>query len=189
MAASSSASKPKVSRQQARDRKATSRQRMTTDLGRDTFLRTRAVGPKTQITYGKIVADFEKFANIQLTPQTRLRLIDPLLEKYITVMFFDGVGIASARYVLAAVAWVCAVPRVAESLPLAKQALRGYARLDPDKSKEPLPWEAASLMSQWLARNGSILAATALLIGFDLYLRPSELLGLKEGHVFPPRGV
>ena len=76
-------------------------------------------------------------------------------------------------------AWVCGWPTRGISFPLAKPALKGWRRVFPGIPRDPLPWAAAVLSARALLDSplpDAAAVAAAIVIGVDLYLRPSEAL-------------
>ena len=76
-------------------------------------------------------------------------------------------------------------------LPLSKAALKGFAKLCPEGTRDPPPWEvlfllALSLLSGKL-RRVHVLVAIIVVLAFDCYLRPSEALNLRKQDVTAPR--
>ncbi len=113
---------------------------------------------------------------------TDLPLVDSFLESHLEQMFIGDASKNDARYLVAAVAHRFNVTmRDATTLPRAKAALAGWGKLEPDKTSDPLQGVAALVIADRLRRDGSAVslqAARGLLLQFDLYLRPGELIDL-----------
>ena len=137
------------------------------------------------------MADFQVWAGLVLTVGMSSAALDPILDGYLSHLYFRGEGVATARYVLFAVIWFCVLPsRDPAVLTLSKQTLKGYGKKNPDVSRDPGPKEALALIAEWLYEQKGIegaLMAAAFLLQFDLYARPSEAISIKRSHVFPPR--
>ena len=155
------------------------------------FLHKASVSSRTRRVYEQYVGDVVAAFGEQLDDQTPHDHLDHVLDKYLNRMFQDGAGASEARLCLYGIAWHCRQPtRSPEVLPLAKMAMKGFTRLDPDKSKDPGPWETALIIAAHsLAHHpcGGDVAAS-ILCQFDMYLRPSEMNAIKKQDVLPPRG-
>ena len=66
------------------------------------------------------------------------------------------------------------------------RALKGWGRLAPNGTREPLPWLGLMALIGALLSRKKLTQAFALLLGFALYLRPGELLALTACSLTPP---
>jgi len=73
-------------------------------------------------------------------------------------------------------------------LPRAGQALRGFRRLAPGRTRLPLPWEAVALIAEQLALDGYWATALLVVLAFHCYFRPSEGFKLTREMMVPPIG-
>lgn len=71
-------------------------------------------------------------------------------------------------------------------LPITDQALKGWARLRPGKSWPPIPLSAVQAVAAHLSELGELRAAVGILLAFECYLRPSELLALCPSDIMFP---
>ena len=71
------------------------------------------------------------------------------------------------------------IPGIKRHIPLTLQSLKGFNRLQPSKQRPPLPWTATVVMAAWLSSRGYLRTAIGILLSFDCYLRPGELMGLR----------
>eukprot|EP00973_Karenia_brevis_P089329 12386489-Karenia_brevis.AAC.1 len=62
--------------------------------------------------------------------------------------------------------------------PRALRSLKGWERLQPSQSREPLPYYACLTICCHLLSQGKIAMALAIHLGFVAYLRPRELTSL-----------
>ena len=105
--------------------------------------------------------------------------LDCKMEIYIERLFALGKPKSFAVYAVASLYFLACVSKRVVVMPRTLAALKGWGKLQPDRSREPCPWVVALLISKFLAdRPGQLqlLAARALLIQFSLLLRPSELI-------------
>lgn len=70
-----------------------------------------------------------------------------------------------------------------QDLVLAKRQLRGWKRLEPTQSREPVPERVAFGMAVQFCRTNRPLYALAVLLAFDTYMRIGEVLGLQNEDV------
>ena len=161
-------------------------------VGTPGFLQQQSVTSRTRTLYLQYVADAEEDLHTKFQPNMPVAKVDALLEKHVNKMFGDGASIAQARYAVYAVAWRCRIAtRCPTILPLAKQSLKGFMRLDPETSKDPGPWEAALLVAAHSILTDPLRgpdAAASILCQFDLFCRPGEINALAKQHVLPPKG-
>eukprot|EP00973_Karenia_brevis_P016376 2242910-Karenia_brevis.AAC.1 len=76
--------------------------------------------------------------------------------------------------------------RLKEIFPQATRSLKGWERLAPSTTRDPLPWYGfLNILTSLLSQN-KIAQAICILIGFLCYLRPRELTGLKVKQLLPP---
>eukprot|EP00971_Amphidinium_carterae_P344159 6484374-Amphidinium_carterae.1 len=145
------------------------------------------VSATTARRYGSLVMDFAMRTNVD--PAGALPALDTALAGEIGRLYFEGAGVGAAQFLMAAVAHVRLVRLRDMATPFAKAALSGFLRLARPRSRAPVPWEAVILMADWLSRQRSPRkhqAAAAMLLQYDIYARPSEILGLTRACISPP---
>ena len=113
---------------------------------------------------------------------------DVTLECYFESLFLGGEAKANARWCLYGLAWQRGWATKGGAFPKAKQALKGWDRLQPPGSREPAVWEAVLAVADDLIGRDlqSTLVGALLPVAFDGYLRPSEALGLRGADVLRP---
>lgn len=72
------------------------------------------------------------------------------------------------------------------SMPCVRQSLQGWRKLDPPKSRLPLPWEVTCFMVQEALRQGKKSEGFMMLFCFALYLRPGEAARLRVRDLVAP---
>lgn len=76
-----------------------------------------------------------------------------------------------------------------QGLPITDLAIQGWQRQRPGVSWPPMPWSAVQAVSAMLCEGGHFSAAVGVLLAFECYLRPSEVLALRRADVaFPDEG-
>ena len=109
--------------------------------------------------------------------------------QYFDHLFFKGSPSGIGRTVLASVChcrpdWPLCLRSDVGSI---KKALKGWKRLAPGNSKDPLPWILVLALASELNQHGHFEMSTATLLATDAYLRPGEIGSLKGNSLVPPR--
>ena len=71
-------------------------------------------------------------------------------------------------------------------LPQARACLKGWERVKKSQSHPPLTWEVTIVIACTMSHAGYHGPAVAMLVGFDCYLRVSELTGLRRKDIVMP---
>ena len=107
------------------------------------FLRRATVSAVTRKRYR---AAFEQVTAVAKCQGLRCQTHDELdiaLDAFVEHLSMQGEAPVAARYAIYGTAWVKDLPaRGVAVLPLAKKALKGFGRLDPEATRDPLPMEA-----------------------------------------------
>ena len=115
-------------------------------------------------------------------------VLDQALCRMLNIMFSDGEDLSHAQYMLAASLFFN--PHLKSSkqmaLPLTKQTLQGWKKLDPPKARLPLPWEAVCGLVELSFLEGQREIGLMMLLCFCLYLRPGEVTRLRVQDLVPP---
>ena len=69
-------------------------------------------------------------------------------------------------------------PHGSDTLPRSRRALQGWAKLEPQTTRPPLPWEMAALIALRLFEQGHELAGLAVMLMFASYARPCGVFTL-----------
>jgi len=167
------------------------RQQQVQQDQRSGFLSRASVGVESAARYRKAVEDFRSWATEQRLRFDSIMDLDITLEKYFEFLYFDGCEPHEGRQTMYGEAYVRKISiRAGDVLPSAKQALRGWLKRAPERSKDPMPWLAVFPLVEELLNLGSTAAleAAALLpMHFDAYLRPTEGLELSVSDVILPQ--
>jgi integrase len=115
-------------------------------------------------------------------------VLDQALCRMLNIMFSDGEDLSHAQYMLAASLFFN--PHLKSSkqmaLPLTKQTLQCWKKLDPPKARLPLPWEAVCGLVELSFLEGQREIGLMMLLCFCLYLRPGEVTRLRVQDLVPP---
>ena len=155
------------------------------DLGPG-FLRRRRLTVRTRILYTEAACRLQRWCH-EHRRSLASDQIDSSLEAFFEHLYLSGETAYEARMTLYGVAWEHKmITRDINVLPCAKEALRGFVKAAPERTREPLPWAAALLISHDMIQTDGLPglhAARALVTGFDGYARPSELLMTRRSQV------
>ncbi|CAE7388291.1 unnamed protein product [Symbiodinium sp. CCMP2592] len=117
-------------------------------------------------------------------------IVDRALCEVLEDLFDEGEDFSQAQFTMAAVLFYQPAlwsPKQT-NLPLAKQTLQGWRKLDPPKSRLPLPWEVTCLLAQEAMQLGCVEIGLFMLLCFVAYLRPGEATRLRVMDLVRPLG-
>ena len=156
--------------------------------GKRSFLEENAVAPATALDYRRRVEELAKWFDLRGLPHASAAQQDAGITDFLNMKWFEGFEIAEGRKYLSA--WRDSHSslglNVLQTFPRASRALQGWARLDPGKTRAPLPWPVAALLAASMARKGMVDAALAVVLMFFGYLRPSEALRIQACDLVEP---
>lgn len=140
------------------------------------------MGKITLQRYTTNVKAFEELTGIatQEPPiaATKIAAVDAAMSRCLEDMFFDGDPVSNGRYMYYAIRWQYCLKDA--ELPLSHTALQGFIKVDRETVRDPAPWEVAVIAARQLLQHdrslAAVEAAALILLQFDLYSRPSELL-------------
>ena len=156
-----------------------------TDLS---FLEWNTVRAPTASGYEEKVNKFNKWLRDNSIEVTNEFSLDLALTEYLEDLYFRGYNHSEGDALMASLKYFSHALATArpDPLPRASRSLRGFRRLAPGCSRAPLPWVAVCAMAGAAVADGSYLFAVALILQFVCYLRPHELLNLKQHQVVEP---
>lgn len=145
------------------------------------MLRIKRVKPVTLLRYSDHVDDFLQWCRRHRKSTNTCRLADKALSVYMNVLFEDGATLTSAGYTLFGFIALKTVPDRAERdmLPLARCALTAWRHSKHGTSRVGVPPQVIYHFAKFCVDAGLVTAATAALLQYDLYARPSEILQLR----------
>ena len=148
-----------------------------------------SVTTKTRDKYKKAVKDFLMFVGATSLAMPLDRL-DAKAVSYCDHRFLEGKGVGAGSTLLAGLQF--SMPDVSRNgwlhVPRFGRALKGWSRLAPTATRQPLPWMVCAAIAHSLLEMASIAHCLAWLLMVDCYLRPSEALKLRcEQFVLPVR--
>ncbi|CAK0792870.1 unnamed protein product, partial [Prorocentrum cordatum] len=152
------------------------------------LLRRSTVRPATAARYSGCAQELDQFVAGSGGGFADPRAAGATLERCFESLFLGGEAKANARWCLYGLAWQRGWATKGGAFPRAKQALKGWGRLQPPGSRVPAVWEAVLAVADDLIGRDlqSTLAGALLLVAFDGYLRPPEALSLRGADVLRP---
>lgn len=126
---------------------------------------------------------FVKQEHLSIKGETNL---DNALTYYLNYLFEEGHDLGDGTKTLAAI--LDSHPGCGQRtrLPRSRRALQGWNRLDPQKTRPPLPWGLVALIALELAKEGHIIECLTVLLSFVAYLRPGEALSIRKQDLILP---
>lgn len=109
---------------------------------------------------------------------------------FLDVMFAEGEDLGQAQYMVAAVQFKLPHERSPRQMkmPMTRQAMQGWRKMDPRRSRLPLPWEVVCLMMKYCMQNQMIQEALMMALCFVCYLRPGKVTKLRVMDLVAPVG-
>ena len=153
------------------------------------LLRLRRISAKTVVLYNQRVAEFLSWASAQqVMVGSSERRLDINMSKYFNELYEDGEAYNVASYTLFGFIALKMSPKRPEKdlLPLARSALNAWKASTPCASRVGVPPQVIYRFACFCLESGERDAAAAVLIQYDLYLRPSEILQLKRRDIVKP---
>ena len=145
--------------------------------------------PSTEANYRSKLDNLLTWCRERCLSHHTLAQLEHALLRWMHELFYDGDYSHEGSTLLAALVYLRDdLSKGAPELPRARAALKGWQKVAPARSRLPPPWCVACLMINDMARRGHHACASATALTFLAYLRPSELLRIRVGHVTrPPR--
>ena len=151
-------------------------------------LAAQRVRPPTQIRYAQCLLRLLAFLQLLHLPDWTPAEWDAALVNYLEAQYDWGRPIGDGLCLPSAVVW--ARPAlggpVRRLFPATAAALKGWSRVSPGSTRPPLPREALLAIALWLFEAGAFGMGLCLLVMFETYGRPSEILSLRVGSIVPP---
>lgn len=145
-----------------------------------------SVAPSTLSQYTRAIAKFVEW--MSLSPPRHLISTSDDFDEYFCdfiVHVYDSSG--SRQLAVNALYGIAMIqPRLCRNMDFSKRLLQGWNRMKPTIFHRPIPWYVLACMMAAFARDGELRSATALLLGFDCYLRVSEITALKMRDISLP---
>ena len=159
---------------------------MTPRFPGQTFLEQMAVTQEVATDYLKRMKAFKAFANKMHLKLRPINKLDESFSIYLNHLFAEGIDVSEGFKTLAAL--VDARPDASQKgdLPRSRRSLQGWAKLDPARTRPPMPYPLVALLSCNMFEKNQGEAALLVLLSFTAYLRPSEALTLRGEDIVGP---
>ena len=174
------AEKAKVRKEKIAQRSDPPRFRGQTDLER------MAVSEPVAWDYMRRIGDLKAYVKANKLSLKGILKFDEACCKFLNNIFEQGIDLHEGTKFWAAVQ--DAFPDYAHKncLVRTRRALQGWSKIDPQKTRPPIPWVLIAAMVMKMVARKKMQSAMAVLTMFTAYLRPSECLGLMKEDVVPP---
>ncbi|CAK0819295.1 unnamed protein product, partial [Prorocentrum cordatum] len=156
---------------------------------RQTRLAAAKARPHTQELYLGTVLGLVRWLGLECLPDWPRQTWGEVLAEYAEAIYDRGGSKAAAQRLAPALLWAEPALRragIREVFPLTHQTLKGWNVLEPSQSRPPVPFVVVLAVARWLCRAGKPLSGLAVLIMFETYMRPSEVLALRARQVVLP---
>lgn len=152
------------------------------------LLEQEAVTPAVGHDYQKRYTEFTEFAKRQRLPLRGAKKLDEALVSFLNNAFELGYDLSEATKFFAAVLDAHPGSGHKDTLPRSRRCLKGWHRLDPGKTRPPLPWALVALIVIDMLQARALQVAALVLLMFTTYMRPGEALSVrKEDLILPNR--
>ena len=164
-------------------------QQFVTEQGKS-FLETRSVSTATAASYLKFFDGFNLWCQRSGLPTASTTELEESALVWMHEKYFEGENSHMGNTLLAALVFFRKdLQRRERQLPRVREALKGWTKLSPPRSRLPLPWKAVVLIILELVKANMLLMAQAVALTFVLYLRPSDTLSITHANIVPPAAV
>mmetsp|Transcript_1875 Transcript_1875/g.4097 ORF Transcript_1875/g.4097 Transcript_1875/m.4097 type:complete len:437 (+) Transcript_1875:86-1396(+) len=156
--------------------------------GGPSMLEQRSVTPGVRQRYERMVTGLQTFATDKGLKLKEPPQVDEAIVQYMHKLFFEGADVSTGTYLL--VGYQALHPQYSRTgelqLPRSVQALKGWKKLSPPRSRVATSAFVVSAIAAELTRRGLLQMALWVLLGFGCYLRPASNLKLRRGSLLPP---
>ena len=152
------------------------------------LLRVKRVRPSTLVLYDSFVQQFVEWSKRVKCSLGTLQTVDRAMAIYFHMLFEDGAPMTTASYTLFGWITLKTVPRCPERdlLPLARAALTAWRGVKISKARVGMPPQVVYAFAAFCVESDQVWAAAAVLLQYDLYARPSEILNVSGRDLVPP---
>ncbi|CAK0814975.1 unnamed protein product [Prorocentrum cordatum] len=136
--------------------------------------------------YAAAVQEFEVYAKTKKLDLQPLSRLDDSLAQYFVDLYDDGFGVWEGRNTLYGYRLLRLKTTGKVDLPKALASLKGWVKRSPGRMRLPLPDIIVDDIAMDLAEHDLPLMGAAVELQTDAYLRPSEIVELRQGQILPP---
>ena len=156
-------------------------------LGGLSFHEKKSIQPRTRELYANAIGEFRPWAEETSYNLDKRDELDCAFVDYFDHIYAEGKGVDLGRRAL--YGWnfyVTKENKILNHLPRAGRALKSWGKHAGGEEKAGIPYEAACRLAEDLWDQGHRTLPAMVLIHYDTYLRPHELLGMRPKDIFPP---
>ena len=149
------------------------------------MLEAASIKPRTRVRYEEIFRDFLVWANGM--PLTTEDQVDEGIAMWLDELYFDGEDLSAGSWAYAAVTFFTGLNKASGALmPRSRRALQGFRKLAPPRSRLPMPYMVVAMVVMELLARRRLQSGLAVLLIFELYLRPGEAFHIRAIDLVPP---
>ncbi|CAK9044550.1 unnamed protein product [Durusdinium trenchii] len=145
-----------------------------------------AVSEAVAKDYTRRTNDLRFFARQSKISLRSAKNLDEACTLFLNNIFEQGVELHEGSKFVAAVKDAFPDFGHKSALPRMIRALQGWTKIDPQKTRPPLPWELVAGIAMKMQARTRHHAALAVLTMFSAYLRPGECLGIQKTDLVRP---
>ena len=153
-----------------------------------TLLERISVGQATVADYENRLARLADFLSMNCLSSDTFEELEEGALLYMNELFLEGGSLGDGTKLWAALRW--RHPEMSANgvvrLPRLQQALQGWSKGSPPNQRDPMSWLEACGLAAELVRTDAWMAAAALLVMYDCYLRPGEAFDLRVADAARP---
>ena len=151
-----------------------------------TNLERLAVSEAVARDHTRRINDLRFFARQNRISLRSAKNLDEACALFLNNIFEQGVELHEGSKFVAAVKDAFPEFGHKSALPRMVRALQGWTKIDPQKTRPPLPWELVAGIAMKMRARRRQHAALAVLTMFSAYLRPGECLGIQKTDLVRP---
>lgn len=148
-----------------------------------------ALKPKTVQSYVRGVRKFKSFCRAHSLPLDSVSAVDNSFALWIQSCFDSSESSSPSLCSHALYGLLHFNPQLKGHMGRSAIYLRGWSRLAPSRLTSPLTWPVTCAIAGYFASRSRLDLAVAILVGFDCYLRVSELCGIRFSDISLPFDV
>jgi hypothetical protein len=177
--------KPMIPQRETRAQKVAARQDPPRFKGQ-TNLERLAVSRPVALDYAKRINDLKIFVRLHKLALRPIQKFDEACCMFLNCIFEQGVDLHEGTKLWAAVADAFPDFGQKDKLPRTRRALQGWHKVDPQRTRPPIPWQLVAAISMKMLARQRVHSSLAVLTMFAAYLRPSECLSLQKSDLMKP---
>ena len=152
-------------------------------MSRRTHLKFAGLQPRSISAYKIALERFLYFARAHNHALPSHVELDHSLAEYLNCMYQEGEAVSAGGHTLSGIKRF--IPELRSQLPTASQFLRNWQKCHRPLRAVPISWELLQALASLCWEQGSPSTSLMLYVGFNCFLRTSEMLALQLCHLMP----